>query len=720
MDSSLLLMAWMGLAGKLIVEMPTFDLWAQVQKFTGGIRIEGLFSRHGVDPAARSHRVKLHLSLMPPRAFHFHRQKRNAGPPLASTAALAESLPVIQNLDFSHFVKASIHEAVLDRMKSKGLECDADIAGLTASELELLLSGFIDDEEASWYVEIAQGAQRQQKRARHAAVFVTPASAVAVFSHKYPAVELSSKTHAFKWSLACPTALRRGQTHAQLIDSCWNVYAALGRRGEQWSPLLESQNESAREAFCRRLQLFEQKTISARISTLRRFAQFLAEKFPSAQVLSPPLEALYAFLKQVDAGGPTASQAVFHKLQWWKQQVGIPFQLEDALVAVWNRCGEAHQVQQRVPLSFPAFRKLCELAQGAFTNLAVFASFALLPLMACLRFAHMQRSADFKLDGRMFRATCLRGKSRKQGARPAFEWAVLLDAGNFLDVLRPAVNVMMDLQTRAPSSGFCMPDIFLGVSGRLDSNCRWGSSAMPMAKFTLLLKSVLSAAAIPQDEVALVSTYSLRRFLPSVAEVVRTPPEVARHLGNWAEAVRQSHHDAPPFQMAQLYANDRVLTAGHTKALLLDVVARTVHARGKEASLQTVRTDGWTWNRILCELVSQPSTAKHDVSQDPSQLDTIVSSPDSDSCSISSSSSNFSTHMDFAWFRLARGVAHLVKEHDKVAPIPWCRQTPFQHASFEWGNGVDSCLNICARCLACVPSHMSRAIRSLRQDGPVC
>ena len=97
---------------------------------------------------------------------------------------------MIQNLDFSPFVKASIHEAVLDRLKSKGLECDADIAGLTASELELLLSGFIDDEEASWYVEIAQGAQRQQKRARHEAVFVTPASAVAVFSHKYPAVEL--------------------------------------------------------------------------------------------------------------------------------------------------------------------------------------------------------------------------------------------------------------------------------------------------------------------------------------------------------------------------------------------------------------------------------------------------------------------------------------------------------------------------------------------------
>ncbi len=79
-----------------------------------------------------------------------------------------------------------------------------------------------------------------------------------------------------------------------------------------------------------------------------------------------------------------------------------------------------------------------------------------------------------------------------------------------------------------------------------------------------------------------------------MAEVVRTLPEIARHLGNWAEAVCQSHHDTPPLQMAQLYANDRVLTAGHTKALLLGVVARTAHAHDKEASLQTVRSDGWT------------------------------------------------------------------------------------------------------------------------------
>ena len=40
-------------------------------------------------------------------------------------------------------------------MKTKGLERDDDIAGLTALELEQLMTGFIDDEEAAWYVQVA-------------------------------------------------------------------------------------------------------------------------------------------------------------------------------------------------------------------------------------------------------------------------------------------------------------------------------------------------------------------------------------------------------------------------------------------------------------------------------------------------------------------------------------------------------------------------------------
>ena len=56
-------MAWMSLAKCLLLIS-----WPKSNNFIGGIRLEGC-----VFPAARSHPIKLHLSLMLPRAFHFQR-----------------------------------------------------------------------------------------------------------------------------------------------------------------------------------------------------------------------------------------------------------------------------------------------------------------------------------------------------------------------------------------------------------------------------------------------------------------------------------------------------------------------------------------------------------------------------------------------------------------------------------------------------------------------
>lgn len=98
--------------------MPTLISWPKSGNFTGGIRLEGF-----VFPAARSHPIKLHLSLMLPGAFHFQR------PETKWWTSFGECGRVLA-CD-SPFVKASIHEAALDGMKSKGLECDAGIVGPT-------------------------------------------------------------------------------------------------------------------------------------------------------------------------------------------------------------------------------------------------------------------------------------------------------------------------------------------------------------------------------------------------------------------------------------------------------------------------------------------------------------------------------------------------------------------------------------------------------------
>ena len=102
--------------------------------------------------------------------------------------------------------------------------------------------------------------------------------------------------------------------------------------------------------------------------------------------------------------------------------------------------------------------------------------------MSCLRFAHMQRSKCFQLEGSFFRATCARGKSRKHGIRPGFDWAVPLDAGVYHGILCPAVQVMMELHAKSPDVSFCLPDLQMGPSGRLDSSCKWKSNAMRKAK----------------------------------------------------------------------------------------------------------------------------------------------------------------------------------------------------------------------------------------------
>ncbi|CAJ1360422.1 unnamed protein product, partial [Effrenium voratum] len=488
----------------------------------------------------------------------------------------AEAIPltVPAEPDFSQFFQSGVHCAVIERMRRFGLMCDADIAGLRPDELVTAMSGFIDDEEAGWYIELARGALAfLARRASGAPQCARPVEGLPVPAVKRCRLVGSIAPGAFQWSQNALTALRPVHQHSEMVHACWEIYAALGTHGELWSPLLEEHQAIAREGLASRLQIFERRTLQAQLSALRRWANYVLQfgKGP-AEVLLPPVALLFSFLKQASDGGPTAAQGLFQKLLWWRRHVGIPFPLGDPMVATWNRVAEGHSIQPRVPLSFRAFQALCKLALGGSTNVATFASLALIPLVACLRFAHAQRSADWTLSHDFARAVCLKGKSRKHGTRPSFEWAAPMYVGKWKHVLGLASRVIIDLRSQVPDLSFCIPDVACGPSGCLDERAHWRAAPMPMARFVKLLHSVLRSEGLPDAEVGLISTYSLRRFLPSVAEVLRTPVEVAQHLGNWTESVTTKHAQPMPVQMSQHYAHDRVLSAGHTKALLCAAV----------------------------------------------------------------------------------------------------------------------------------------------------
>ena len=131
----------------------------------------------------------------------------------------------------------------------------------------------------------------------------------------------------------------------------------------------------------------------------------------------------FCFLQSNAVRGPAVAQSLFQQMLWWRSHVGVPFPANDPLLAIWNRPAANHRSVQHEPLPVSIVFQLSKIATGACPIAGAFAGFSLLPLAACLRFAHVQRSVDLQLRGPFLFGLCTRGKSREQRVRKPFEWA---------------------------------------------------------------------------------------------------------------------------------------------------------------------------------------------------------------------------------------------------------------------------------------------------------
>ena len=183
---------------------------------------------------------------------------------------------------------------------------------------------------------------------------------------------------------------------------------------------------------------------------------------------------------------------------------------------------------------------MSKIATGACPIAGASAGFALLPLAACLRFAQVQRSVDLQLKGPCLFGLCTRGKSREQRVRKPFEWACPHSFLGCNSVFRHALLVVNDLRGRLQREPkFVIPDLLLGPSASIGPGAVWTAKPMRLQKFIELLRAlVLQACSVQPSDL---TSYSLRRFLPTIAEILRCPPEVAHYLGNWTEAVHLKH-----------------------------------------------------------------------------------------------------------------------------------------------------------------------------------
>ena len=521
-------------------------------------------------------------------------------------------------------------------------------------------------------------------------------STVRVFAEQHPSSAKVRRT-LFRPAASSLSPITDGK--AKLLDEFWQIYVQLGEKGLRFSPLFHSQPDGVRDSFCRGLAKIEEATLKQQLSIWRRWTKFNAGFMPPPlQPWLPTLEATYAFLQDQSVRGPTVARGLFQGMSWWSRHIGVPFPLQDPVVTAWSQIQDNHVAQQAKPLAIGSLFLLCQLAVGPFTPLAAFCSFALMPLVCCLRLAHLQRSPGVHLDGNYLIGLCTRGKARKNGGRPPFQWSGPITVLGYSNVFQHALRVHSNLVQQFPKMDFVVPDIDASPTGISDA-ATWLPRKLSLPKFIKLLQAVLLRAGANSKEVTAITSYSLRRFMPTLADVCRCPEELALHIGNWTECTGKANRK---FQMQHHYADDRVRTAADTKHHLLAMLLQTSRRLGSQSfDWQAIRDANINWHSSMA-LAPVPAVeeavAPVPIAEDPCDS--------SSSSSSSSSSEGEACNEVIQWFRLTsanRNVVHILRK-GSLDLHPLCRSSPLANVPVVRGVGITNDHSLCQRCITAAPS----------------
>ena len=329
--------------------------------------------------------------------------------------------------------------------------------------------------------------------------------------------------------------------------------------------------------------------LGALLSTLRRWREFaLRLGFELAQ---PTALQLNTFLKEVARGGPTAGSAVFHALNWFRAQFGVQFPLDHWLVRGFKLLPVGHTSQQKLELQPWEFvNMLLKLRQSSGTNSLVLA-FMLWAAVSCIRFEHVQRSKFDRSEANALFFTCSQGKARRQGARPAFQWAMP-------DIPFPGfslVKIVQDFVTLEllPERNYLWPALQLDPLDlwQVTEHTPWRlDRKLSRGRFLELLRGALLDIGTAPDQAQTAGFNRLRRFLPTLGNVVRLSPQDQQAVGNWVEIPTgggpiPNQKSRATWTMGIHYSGQRALHSALVKKALLKRFMRLYHAKKAELAL---------------------------------------------------------------------------------------------------------------------------------------
>ena len=486
--------------------------------------------------------------------------------------------------------RSILNQAGLERLEELGVESTSDLANIFSSERDIFDvsadAGVVQAITQAWHlarvmenVRLEQMPAYSHRRSEPTALDCPGVQSGAGLRPKMrcrPPAQLLPKP--FRAGYAAPPL--RGlapipDKRLAALKVILEVVLASGSENTQFGPELRANAAEAFELFAARFRNVVDARLQSHVGAFKRWVKWHSAHVPSDIVYWKPSAFWVArYLADISKGGPTASCHAFASLKWWSSVVGLPLPMADGLVLAWASPTAEHVVQPRTPLSLGIFWAMLRAWKSASGTVASFLTWTLLLLIACLRFEHSKWSHSLGLQDGFIRATCAQGKRRVQGRRPPFDWAIPARITQTVDLSSQLFLDWTELQEQlGKPPTFIVQDLDIARGQPLSSAAQKIARPMTLPKFNCLLRSVAKGLGASDDETSKVSSYSLRRFMPTAADVMQFQPHECQAIGNWVELpqtdVSSGSRSLPVVGMAKHYAHDKTSTAAFVKQQLV-------------------------------------------------------------------------------------------------------------------------------------------------------
>ena len=277
------------------------------------------------------------------------------------------------------------------------------------------------------------------------------------------------------------------------------------------------------------------------------------------------------------------------------------------------------------------------------------------------------------------------------------------------------------------------------------------------ARFLELLRGAMLQAGLAPQHAASVHFNRLRRFTPTMGNLLKLSVPDMQSIGSWQEVPdgggREGAKPKAVMHMGLHYSGQKLQRSAQVKIHIVKVLHKLFAKKSPELALvdRLLTKGSWKWQDVAGQLEHQAPQAASSlppledgsaVVEAPVELPVAAASeenifevdyePDDDKAESSSSSDESKSASDVSadpndlpgnlpcdeamqeilWFVQGKKVHIVCDTVESCRYVPWCRESPFHQEMVRDGRGFGSLAadKICARCLSRMPRGLYQAI----------